>query len=563
MAQLFAHSTPWTASAILTLPSTTSLALLDMMPPEAPVAPNARQDPPPSRRLDAFPEGHFIHDGAHQIYSFIHAQGYSMLAEVADVARCWTPDGPSPCDADRVLLNNLVAYLSPSPLLAPPPGQNKLHDSFKKWITHHVIPEVAEQRKLATSEAAVAADQAKHEATIARCKDRSAKALHSALAKLTSTPEKEAFAASVRAKYFVLGLSIAFSPFVVVVVVEDNGNLHCAWSDCDRADRHYAWDWAEQCGRSARSGCSSTLLRRTSTARRTWGRSASALLSLCFSLGSASCSLTRRAWRPGSLPRPVQHQLSPLPFVAASLACRPCQRLLAGPRHHARPQHPCEAAPRLTLPTRAARLQLCPRLHVQVCQHALLRRQHALRRPAEPPSCADDTWLARSDVLVEPGFQLSRASAAARFYGRLGSTGPFTTSEDGTACREEATVRMRDYAILGLCTLAAVVTGDTLQEMIAALVTHGLARQVAVLLLNPLDTRLPCFVLGVFPQRSTACASVLKERWGLLRPLLDAVGVHLVGHGADGDAAQLRALLDRADSAALGDKAFSFHQVPS
>ena len=148
---------------------------------------------------------------------FIYAQGYSMLAEVADVARCWTPDGPSPCDADRVLLNNLVVYLSPSPLLAPPPGQNKLHDSFKKWITHHVIPEVAEQRKLATSEAAVAADQAKHEATIARCKDRSAKALHSALAKLTSTPEKEAFAASVRAKYFVLGLSIAFSPFVVVV----------------------------------------------------------------------------------------------------------------------------------------------------------------------------------------------------------------------------------------------------------------------------------------------------------------------------------------------------------
>jgi len=174
-----------------------------------------------------------------------------------------------------------------------------------------------------------------------------------------------------------------------------------------------------------------------------------------------------------------------------------------------------------------------------------------------------DTRLAHSDVLVEPGFQLSRASAAARFYGRLGYTGPFTTSEDGTACREEATVRMRDYAILGLCTLAAVVTGDTLQEMIAALVTHGLARQVAVLLLNPLDTRLPSFVLGVFPQRSTACASVLKERWGLLRPLLDAVGVHVVGHGADGDAAQLRALLDRADSAALGDKAFSFHQVPS
>jgi len=105
---------------------------------------------------------------------------------------------------------------------------------------------VAEQRKLAASEAAVAADQAKHNTSISHCKDRSAKALYSTLAKLTSTPEKVAFAASVRAKYFVPGLSIAFSPFVVV---EDNGNLHCAWSDCDRADRHYAWDWAEQCGR--------------------------------------------------------------------------------------------------------------------------------------------------------------------------------------------------------------------------------------------------------------------------------------------------------------------------
>jgi hypothetical protein len=92
---------------------------------------------------------------------------------------------------------------------------------------------------------------------------------------------------------------------------------------------------------------------------------------------------------------------------------------------------------------------------------------------------------------------------------------------------------------------------------------HGFARQVDVLLLNPLDTRLPSFVLGVFPQRATPSAAVLRERWELLRPLLAHVGLLVVAHCSDGDPAQLSCMLARRRAALEGEKAFSFLRVPS
>lgn len=172
--------------------------------------------------------------------------------------------------------------------------------------------------------------------------------------------------------------------------------------------------------------------------------------------------------------------------------------------------------------------------------------------------------LKNADVLIEPGLSLSRMAAARRFYDQLGYKARlFATSNDATATRQEATVRLADNALHGLCTLAALTAGETLQHMIEQVVKYGLARQVDVLLLNPLDTRLPSFVLGVFPQRATPEAAVLKERWEVSRQHLDAVGLHVLAHGADGDPPQLSALLQRASSAATGNKAFTFLQVPS
>ena len=172
--------------------------------------------------------------------------------------------------------------------------------------------------------------------------------------------------------------------------------------------------------------------------------------------------------------------------------------------------------------------------------------------------------LATADVLIEPGYSMARIRAAADFYRRLGYTvNVYVTASDATAVREELTVRLADGALHGLCTLHAVVTGDTLQEMQALVKKYGLARQVDVMLLNPLDTRLPSFVLGVFPQRATPTAAVLRERWELIRPLLADVGLHVVGHCSDGDPVQLSVMLARRRAALEGEKAFSFLRVPS
>ena len=105
----------------------------------------------------------------------------------------------------------------------------------------------------------------------------------------------------------------------------------------------------------------------------------------------------------------------------------------------------------------------------------------------------------------------------------------------------EATVRLNDNAIFGLCTLDAITAPSTVFELEMLLLKHKLAKQVDVVLLNPLDSRYPPFVLGFFPQCSTPPTDLLIERWGIVRQPLAAVGMCVIGHGADGDAAQLAA----------------------
>lgn len=148
--------------------------------------------------------------------------------------------------------------------------------------------------------------------------------------------------------------------------------------------------------------------------------------------------------------------------------------------------------------------------------------------------------LKSADVLLGPGFYPSRFAAARRFYDRLGyGLHVYSTSTDATATRQQLTVDVRTRRMLGLCTLRAVVAGATLQDMVEAVSMFGIARVVDVFLLNPLDSMLPSFVLGVFPQQSTPKHEVLMERWSVAHRLLAENGTAVLAHGGDGDAAQL------------------------
>lgn len=172
-------------------------------------------------------------------------------------------------------------------------------------------------------------------------------------------------------------------------------------------------------------------------------------------------------------------------------------------------------------------------------------------------------------VLHEVGYLKSRFPAARRYYDDLGyHLHVYFTSSDATPSRMEATVRLTDNAIFGLCTLDAVTAPATVFELEMLILKHKLAKQVDVMLLNPLDSRYPPFVLGFFPQCSTPPADLLIERWGIVRQPLADVGMCVIGHGADGDAAQLAALGRRMASAASLEpsedvRALTFTGVPS
>ena len=164
-------------------------------------------------------------------------------------------------------------------------------------------------------------------------------------------------------------------------------------------------------------------------------------------------------------------------------------------------------------------------------------------------------------VLHEVGYLESRFAAALRYYDELGyNLHVYFTSSDATASRMEATVRLNDNAIFGLCTLDAITAPSTVFELEMLLLKHKLAKQVDVVLLNPLDSRYPSFVLGFFPQCSTPPADLLIERWGIVRQPLAAGGMCVIGHGADGDAAQLAALGRRMASAASLDSCAHVHR---
>ena len=182
---------------------------------------------------------------------------------------------------------------------------------------------------------------------------------------------------------------------------------------------------------------------------------------------------------------------------------------------------------------------------------------------AHMPCTSDCTLPTRS---LGPDFLCLGSSRRVAFM-ISSATRSTSTTPPPTRLQLASTVDLKTRRLLGLCTLGAVLAGETLQEMLDAVRVHGIARVVDVFLLNPLDTMLPSFVLGVFPQRATPKHEVLVERWNVAHELLRKNGMCVLAHGGDGDSPQLAAMLARASVAGVGldagERVYSFAKVPS
>lgn len=153
--------------------------------------------------------------------------------------------------------------------------------------------------------------------------------------------------------------------------------------------------------------------------------------------------------------------------------------------------------------------------------------------------------------LTEVGYTSQRFNDAVGFY--LGHYAEhyrknarfFTLSNDMTAVAGRLTARRQDGALFGLATLRALYVPPDLAGLMKLIDEHRLANNVDVVLLNPLDPRIPSFVLGVFPRAQRVTADVIRQMWAVAVDELDSRGLYVVAIGADGDSAHLSAMKKR------------------
>lgn len=161
------------------------------------------------------------------------------------------------------------------------------------------------------------------------------------------------------------------------------------------------------------------------------------------------------------------------------------------------------------------------------------------------------TELELLSPLVEPGFTMERFAAAARFFERVGySHRVFLGCNDATAVRASITCRLQDNVLLGLGSLEDTRCGPTLQDIQLTAQRLGIATQVDVYLLCPLDPTLPSFVLGIFPQNGRVDSDIIAMRWAIIDDCLAHFGLVVIAHCADGDSSHLSAMQRRQYSAA-------------
>lgn len=153
--------------------------------------------------------------------------------------------------------------------------------------------------------------------------------------------------------------------------------------------------------------------------------------------------------------------------------------------------------------------------------------------------------------LTEVGYTSQRFDDAMRFYlehyGEHYQRKPpfFALSNDPTAVAGQLTARRPDGGLFGLATLRAIYVPPDLAGFMKLLKEHRLANNIDVVLLNPMDARIPSFVVGVFPRSQRVNADVIRQMWSVAVDELDSRGLYVVATGADGDSAHLSAMKKR------------------
>ncbi len=152
---------------------------------------------------------------------------------------------------------------------------------------------------------------------------------------------------------------------------------------------------------------------------------------------------------------------------------------------------------------------------------------------------------------------------------------PFVTcTSDVTALKPELVWLQRDDALLGFVLdnvelpFKAFTAGTEVSKIRTLLNMYSLGTQLELSLINPLDPRIPSYMLAAFVDKHRASA-VHAARWHTIDEVLSRYGLHVISHSCDGDGdgdpAHLTTQLARASAAAwtctsgAEPRRFSFH----
>lgn len=149
--------------------------------------------------------------------------------------------------------------------------------------------------------------------------------------------------------------------------------------------------------------------------------------------------------------------------------------------------------------------------------------------------------------LRDPGFTIDCCMSAKAYFTAAGYKSQlFHLCNDAVRLRPEVSWDQATDSVVGLCTLEQQRCPQTLTELSVLVAKHRIATEADVLVLCPLDPALPGFVVGIFPQTGNQKTSMHLQRRDVICNQLAALGMYVVSHGADGDAAQLSAMKQRA-----------------
>lgn len=120
----------------------------------------------------------------------------------------------------------------------------------------------------------------------------------------------------------------------------------------------------------------------------------------------------------------------------------------------------------------------------------------------------------------------------------------FIISEDSTSVIPGVQWNPRDNTIVGLLpdNKKFTCSAQTFEQIKSAVDSYNFACDIHILMLIPVFSNFPPFIIGVLPSNRTETAIDLMETWKECDKLASGAGIRIIGHTADGEQKQLSAM---------------------